>query len=364
MNLPISFAGYAEWQHALSEIAARINIVWSTEHNSITGEHTIVNVSAGLTVPYGQAVVFETPNLAKSWRLRPRPTGELVFTSSRDAFGPSVGNDGWANLNAPTLVLNDRFDSSDPLQRSLSYGYGSGATERSVVMKASPPHITITDTADVVSLSMVAASGSKESVRFDGGGQAWSLGRDGADSHAFLISNNGALGTNTVVRIADSGAGEYGITALKFRPTQTASTDANTLDDYEEGSWTPGVAFGGGTTGLTYTTQVGRYVKIGKMVYCQGQFVLSDNGSSAGAMTITGLPFTSENTTNLVMVGTVGYYAGFAATVLGTPTLVENPNSTTLQVYQGGAAASVALTDVDTTNTSRLSIYVAYRATA
>ena len=53
------------------------------------------------------------------------------------------------------------------------------------------------------------------------------------------------------------------------------------------------MAFSGGTTGFTYTTQLGSYIKIGKLVNIWIHIVVANNGSSTGAATISGLPFTS-----------------------------------------------------------------------
>jgi len=79
---------------------------------------------------------------------------------------------------------------------------------------------------------------------------------------------------------------------IKFPASQNASSDPNTLDDYEEGTWTPTIQ--GGTTGgtTTYTSQQGFYTKIGKLVTCS-----ADLGASAttgtGTLRIGNLPFTS-----------------------------------------------------------------------
>ena len=81
---------------------------------------------------------------------------------------------------------------------------------------------------------------------------------------------------------AASGAG------ITFPATKSPSADANTLDDYEEGTWTPSV---GGTA--TYTTRSGQYVKIGRVVTVFGQFVINSIGSSTGQF-IGGLPFSSS----------------------------------------------------------------------
>jgi hypothetical protein len=81
---------------------------------------------------------------------------------------------------------------------------------------------------------------------------------------------------------------------ITFPATQSASSNANTLDDYEEGTFNAGIAFGGGTTGITYVTQAGAYVKIGRMVWCSFCIQTSSKGSSTGNLTLTGLPFTSS----------------------------------------------------------------------
>lgn len=125
-------------------------------------------------------------------------------------------------------------------------------------------------------------------------------------------SNRVAFFTNSTERMQISSGGLVGIgmspgkdldvageirasTGILFG-TDTAA--ANTLDDYEEGIFTPGISFGGGTTGITYTTQVGRYTKIGNHVVVHGYIKLSSKGTSTGNAKITNLPFTSNNTSS------------------------------------------------------------------
>jgi len=84
-----------------------------------------------------------------------------------------------------------------------------------------------------------------------------------------------------------SGAG------ITFPATKSPSADANTLDDYEEGTFTPTFAFSGGSTGVAYSEQSGRYTKIGRQVTVECELILSSKGSSTGRVQIGGLPFTS-----------------------------------------------------------------------
>ena len=81
--------------------------------------------------------------------------------------------------------------------------------------------------------------------------------------------------------------------AIQFPATAVPSADANTLDDYEEGTWTPVLGGSGGTSGQSYGTQTGSYIKIGRQVTCIFHAVLSDKGTITGNLQVQGLPFTN-----------------------------------------------------------------------
>jgi hypothetical protein len=97
---------------------------------------------------------------------------------------------------------------------------------------------------------------------------------------------------------SSSGAG------ITFPATQSASSDANTLDDYEEGTWTPTIA--GGYGGVTYATQNGSYTKVGRLVtvVCYLQF---SGTSDASSISVGSLPFSLVGATS-GNCGTVGYW--------------------------------------------------------
>jgi len=87
-----------------------------------------------------------------------------------------------------------------------------------------------------------------------------------------------------------SGAG------ITFPATQSASTDANTLDDYEEGTWTPAFATAGGGLAVTYAVQSGTYTKVGKLVTVWGNIQTSTKtANGTGGLQLSGLPFTVES---------------------------------------------------------------------
>ena len=67
----------------------------------------------------------------------------------------------------------------------------------------------------------------------------------------------------------------------------------NTLDDYEEGTWTASVVGSGGGTGQTMS---GYYTKVGNIVYAHASAVSGLNlSSSSGVVVINGLPFTAKS---------------------------------------------------------------------
>ena len=80
---------------------------------------------------------------------------------------------------------------------------------------------------------------------------------------------------------------------ITFPATQSASTDANTLDDYEEGTWTLGMTIGGSATGITFGSRSATYTKIGRQVTVCFGFALTSKGSNSGNIELNGLPFTS-----------------------------------------------------------------------
>jgi hypothetical protein len=94
-----------------------------------------------------------------------------------------------------------------------------------------------------------------------------------------------------------SGSGS-GIT---FPATQSASTDANTLDDYEEGTWTPSVSAGAGS--ITSYTSAGTYVKVGRQVTLNGYLLITDNGTGSSYGNIGNFPFTSGTGTQFNSCG-------------------------------------------------------------
>lgn len=151
-----------------------------------------------------------------------------------------------------------------------------------------------------------------------------------------LTMTRAALTVPGLLDISASGAGN-----IKFPSTQNASADANTLDDYEEGTWTPTVV-GISTAGTaTYSTQTGRYTKVGRLVFVE--FAVSWSGhTGTGTMVVDGLPFANGSGVSspaTLVFDSVTFANQVAGRVPATTTYVQPVTIST------GAAFAVLLVD-------------------
>jgi hypothetical protein len=108
------------------------------------------------------------------------------------------------------------------------------------------------------------------------------------NSTRFTINNDGNVKLSGNIAVGNATPTTSG-TGITFPATQSASSDANTLDDYEEGSWTPVSSFTGGN-GTRTDTVTGKYTKIGDMVYANFDIAIT-KGTASGNLSVTGLPF-------------------------------------------------------------------------
>ena len=98
---------------------------------------------------------------------------------------------------------------------------------------------------------------------------------------------------------------------ITFPATQSASSDANTLDDYEEGTWTPTVTAGSGS--FTTVSATGTYVKVGKQVTTFTVVTITTAGTASGQIDFT-LPFTVASSPNGSGVGAAGEFSATGLT--------------------------------------------------
>jgi hypothetical protein len=116
------------------------------------------------------------------------------------------------------------------------------------------------------------------------------------------------------------------------------------LSWYEEGTWTPTILFGGNNTGMTYGLQLGRYTRIGRLVYINCYVYPSNKGSSTGAVTISGLPFTSNSTAGNAYALSV-FLQTFTFGTSTNPTARIVTSSTSIQLYFMNAGTQATMQD-------------------
>jgi hypothetical protein len=157
-------------------------------------------------------------------------------------------------------------------------------------------------------------------------------------TQALTLNANGAL----VLQGGDTAANGVGVT---FPASQSASSNANTLDDYEEGSWTPALGNVSGGS-ITYDAQVGKYVKIGNCVYvtCTLDFATYTH-TTGNFPAVAGLPFTPAN---IAYQGYSCFPLLQSVTYSGTPNMVLNPNETA--PYVGSISSNGSFTHITATN--------------
>jgi trimeric autotransporter adhesin len=192
-------------------------------------------------------------------------------------------------------------------------------------------------------------SGAKNTIVGQYSGNQSGLDIRTASNYIVLSDGDG----NPLVSTADNqtvaleGAVPNSGTGITFPATQSASSNANTLDDYEEGSWTP-VAIGGTTTGTgTYSLQVGRYTKIGQVCFFQMTLGWSAH-TGTGDLILAGLPFTSLNAGGGggQSVATLGYNNGLAFT--NQPVMFIPTNNTRISLTQTTTGGTVTSIPMDT----------------
>ena len=157
---------------------------------------------------------------------------------------------------------------------------------------------------------------------------------DGAWTNYANIDNAGVL----------TFEGTANIPNVVFPATQVPSADVNTLDDYEEGTWTAAFVCGtSGTITIDGSYNTGLYTKIGRQVTVTGQFKVAEVSSPIGKLTLTGLPFTSKDSfsaisaisvrANNLAVGAITYIQGW---------ILSNTTEIVIEKFEAGSKVDLA----------------------
>jgi len=274
-GLTITFAANAEIEVYLNGVA----LVQGDDYNTTTA-NTVGGLSALDASDIVSIVVYEEFIL-----------GDVVSKKSGGTFGDSIGVDGGITTN------------SGSLKHKLHH-----STENDFVI-----HRFTTETTD----------DDKFIIAYGPGNSGGSF-----DNQIAIKSNNsaGTIGfyTNTTERMRVLAGG-----GLTFNGDTAA---ANALDDYEKGTWTPAFSNtfleGAYNTATGFTSSTGTYTKIGDLVYCIAEVVLTGgSGNLVGddnfSFTLSSLPFAPLNSTiHKQLAGTIMVYSAVGSGVNASGVLI------------------------------------------
>jgi hypothetical protein len=223
-------------------------------------------------------------------------TGDTVGASLvLNQFGGNVGigtTNPYSQLHLTGDVTMGSGSNARPAFKISNWGYSSGYRVL-MIGSASNTYTTSNTGAVTVAFNYDPSSNPNGSFTGDGGEILFRRGT------RFLTPNAADTGFDSSFILSDGQIDLVG-GKIKFPATQVASSDANTLDDYEEGTYTPTVVVSSGTP--TYDYQEGYYTKIGRQVFGGGIIGISNSNALSGTISVS-LPFT-------IAAGTFGYTGG------------------------------------------------------
>lgn len=139
---------------------------------------------------------------------------------------------------------------------------------------------------------------------------------------------------------------------VAFPATQNPSANANTLDDYMEGTWTPAIS-ALGISGAAYSIQDGSYVKIGKHVFFWGHVKLSAlTSGGTNYLSITGLPYASAGTDAAVSLNYDALTGGIAGQMPVARVVNGQTAVSLIEVNNNGIASGTRMSGARLTATS------------
>jgi len=297
----------------VTSVAATVPSVFSISGSPITTSGTLAMTYSGTALPVVNG-----------------GTGQTTYTDGQLLIGNTTGN----TLTKTTLTAGSGItitNGSGAITIASSGGSGdvvgpASSTDNAIARFDSTTGkiiqnsvVTIADTTgNVAGVGALSTTGVISAVISGGttnpGNSFWFS--DNSASAMMYARQNGAgdlfalsAGATEQFRVTAAGVAQVA-SGVKFPATQSASADANTLDDYEEGTFAFTVRFGASNANNAGGTFTGYYAKIGRVVNIQASFQIPTKSVATGDLTITGLPF-SVIDSSAVYIGGV-FLMGFA----------------------------------------------------
>jgi len=300
--------------------------------------------TAGNTASFTQAMTLDAIGNLGIGTSSPQGSFKLTI-SGTDTISPAVYLENTTNSKAYSMratgtswIIRDNTVGEDRITLNTSGNVGIGTSSPSskldVESSAAQTLVRITST--------------------DSGGRIWNMGSlatasglGTGGSFAFRDSTQG----NTQVQIGQynqtvslQGASPVSGTGITFPATQSASSNANTLDDYEEGTWTPNLTRAS-VSPVISTTVSGGYTKVGNVITIWGIITINSiTSQGTNVWLVSGIPFNFTGTR-----GSMGAAGNFSVTSISTAqniTAVGDSNAADNYFYLQNADGSAFTTNV------------------
>lgn len=329
------------------------------------------NVGIGESDPsgyWGQAnqLVINDGNSGITIKSSSVGNGRLVFTDTKSTTS-GLSDGGMITYGHATDVMTFQTAGTERARIDSSGNLLVGTTDTTVynnstgsgAMLGANGQIQLASTSTPVYLNRQGTNGDIAHFRKDGlpVGSIGNLGTrmyiDGSGvsginfSSGALIPRNNGLASDNIINIGGA-SNRFKDLYLSGGVYLGGTGAANKLDDYEEGTWTPVLQSG---TNITYTTQNGRYRKVGSIVNCTAEIVVSNSDADGSVVAVGGFPFATSSFEESC-VATLGRYTDFLGAkgtavsnfrFTGSAILLMQGNNTGVQYNQVASSGTLQM---------------------
>ena len=303
-------------------------------YTTIAGYNGIAGIANGLYVVIGTTALHGLyfNNSTNYGYTFPNASGTLALTSNLSSYLPLAGG----TMTGP-LILSNVASGGYGIQINNSLGAGFVALRESddsyTLGMTSPTTTTVTihannDPSYINTTGNFGFGNASPSYRVDITGTLRNT------TSAYFATSSGNVGIGNVsasYKLDVTGTGRFtstvATTGVVFPATQTASADPNTLDDYEEGTWTAAFNSDTGSITMDNSFKTGRYTKIGRIVTIQLHARFTAISSPTGSLSVSGLPFTSASSNQNRTAGSIIFFDSSAPLFTSIVTYMSNNTS-------------------------------------
>ncbi len=342
-----AYMPWADTTAGVMKIRNGANSAWITLYQ-LDGEYTTIAIENGTAA-------------APAFYFKDSGTDTGIYSPGTDQVGISAG--GTLRFSISTTAVSSSLAIDHPLGAvgtpsitftgDLNTGIYSPAADQIGISTGGTLRLSISTTAVSSTLAIDHPLGAvgTPSITFTGDLNTgfWSPAADTVavstgGSERVRVTSAGELLVGTTTTTANGGKLQVS-NGITFPATQVACSDVNTLDDYEEGTFTPTVA---GTTSAgtgTYQAQVGRYTKTGNRVFFT-VYLRWNAHTGTGNLDVRGLPFNTINSSG-ANHSVFGYHQDIALSANSVLNCYVRINDTSIAVGQiatgGGTTAAVPM---------------------